>query len=79
MAVCFQSRWYATSAGGQLPRRLEHDAIRPGNRGARESYARIFAVLRIPVKLITDSGVKPITDSGQTGHLSERSDAGLGL
>ena len=35
--------------------------------------------LRIPVKLITDSGVKPITDSGQTGHLSERSDAGLGL
>ena len=37
------------------------------------------AALRIPVKLITDSGVKPITDSGQTGHLSERSDAGLGL
>ena len=35
--------------------------------------------VRIPVKLITDSGVKPITDSGQTGHLSERSDAGLGL
>ena len=36
-------------------------------------------MVRIPVKLITDSGVKPITDSGQTGHLSERSDAGLGL
>ena len=39
----------------------------------------VVAKLRIPVKLITDSGVKPITDSGQTGHLSERSDAGLGL
>ena len=47
------------------------------------AWLRLFeahlSCLRIPVKLITDSGVKPITDSGQTGHLSERSDAGLGL
>ena len=30
----------------------------------------------IPTKPITDSGVKPITQSGQADHLSERSDAG---
>ena len=30
--------------------------------------------LRIPAKPITDSGVKPITQSGQADHLSERSD-----
>ena len=35
--------------------------------------------LRIPVKPITDSGVKPITQSGQADHLSERSDAGVRL
>jgi len=32
--------------------------------------------LRIPVKLITDSGGKLITHSSETDHLSERSDAG---
>ena len=37
------------------------------------------ATLRIPVKPITDSGVKPITQSGQADHLSERSDAGVRL
>ena len=46
---------------------------------ANNSRFVILPEVRIPVKLITDSGVKPITDSGQTGHLSERSDAGLGL
>ena len=35
--------------------------------------------MRIPVKPITDSGVKPITQSGQADHLSERSDAGVRL
>ena len=30
-------------------------------------------------KPITDSGVKPITQSGQADHLSERSDAGVRL
>ena len=35
--------------------------------------------VRIPVKLITDSGAKLDSDSGQTGHRSERSDAGVGL
>ena len=35
--------------------------------------------LRIPVKPIIDSGVKPITQSGQADHLSERSDAGVRL
>ena len=34
--------------------------------------------LRIPVKLITGSGAKLDSDSGQTGHRSERSDAGVG-
>ena len=33
--------------------------------------------LRIPTKPITDSGVKPITQSSQADHLSERSDAGV--
>ena len=35
--------------------------------------------LLIPVKPITDSGVKSITESGQPDHWSERSDAGVGL
>ena len=35
--------------------------------------------LRIPAKPITESGVKPITQSGQADHLSERSDAGVRL
>jgi Cu-Zn family superoxide dismutase len=33
--------------------------------------------VRIPVNLDSDSGVKADTDSGQPGHLSERSDAGV--
>ena len=35
--------------------------------------------VRIPAKPITDSGAKPITQSGQADHLSERSDAGVRL
>ena len=35
--------------------------------------------LRIPVKVISDSGLNVISDSGQSGHRSERSDAGVGL
>ena len=60
-----------------LPKGALRNAFWPPHRarGSRKDSDK----LRIPVKLITDSGVKPITDSGQTGHLSERSDAGLGL
>ena len=32
--------------------------------------------LGIPVKVVTDSGAKLDTDSGQSGHRSKRSDAG---
>ena len=35
--------------------------------------------LRIPVKVISDSGLNVISDSGQSDHRSERSDAGVGL
>ena len=35
--------------------------------------------VRIPVKVVTDSGGKLITHSGQSDHRSERSDAGVGL
>ena len=35
--------------------------------------------VRIPVKVITESGGKVIIDSGQSDHRSERSDAGVGL
>ena len=35
--------------------------------------------VRIPVKVITDSGLNVISESGQSGHRSERSDAGVGL
>jgi|GEM_PF-2296257 len=41
--------------------------------------ARRLYEMGIPVKSITDSGEKPITDSGPTDHNSERSDAGVGL
>ena len=34
--------------------------------------------LRIPVKVISDSGLNVISDSGQSDHRSERSDAGVG-
>ena len=34
--------------------------------------------LRIPVKVITHSGGKVISESGQSDHRSERSDAGVG-
>ena len=36
----------------------------------------ILRKVRIPVKPITHSGLKPITESGQADHQSERSDAG---
>ena len=36
-------------------------------------------LLRIPVKVISDSGLNVISDSGQSDHRSERSDAGVGL
>ena len=35
--------------------------------------------LRIPVKVISDSGLNVISDSGQSDHRWERSDAGVGL
>ena len=35
--------------------------------------------LRIPVKVVSDSGLNVISDSGQSDHRSERSDAGVGL
>ena len=35
--------------------------------------------VRIPVKVISDSGLNVISDSGQSDHRSERSDAGVGL
>jgi len=35
-----------------------------------------FRLLGIPVKVVTDSGAKLDTDSGQSGHRSKRSDAG---
>ena len=40
---------------------------------------RIVYRVRIPVIPITDSGMNPITESGQPEHWSERSDAGVGL
>ena len=43
------------------------------------SVVFLVATLRIPVKVVTDSGGKLITHSGQSDHRSERSDAGVGL
>ena len=51
------------------------DAARGIAAGVSEGFPR--AELRIPTKPITDSGVKPITQSGQADHLSERNDAGV--
>ena len=51
------------------------DAARGIAAGVSEVFPR--AELRIPTKPITDSGVKPITRSGQADHLSERNDAGV--
>ncbi len=42
-------------------------------------YSHQLHELRIPVKVITDSGGKVISESGQSDHRSERSDAGVGL
>ena len=47
------------------------------NRGHRQDADDVDR-LRIPVKLITRSGANLISDSGQSGHRSERSDAGVG-
>ncbi len=33
---------------------------------------RLRTGMRIPVNLDSDSGLKPITDSGQSDHVSER-------
>ena len=35
--------------------------------------------VRIPAKPITDSGLKPVSQTGGAGHWSERSDAGVAL
>ena len=40
---------------------------------------QIAVAVRIPVKVISDSGLNVISDSGQSDHRSERSDAGVGL
>jgi hypothetical protein len=40
---------------------------------------RLLLLLRIPVNLDTGSGVKLASGSGESDHLSERSDAGVGL
>ena len=41
--------------------------------------ARLFDMVRIPVNLDRRSGVNLDIDSGQSDHVSERSDAGVGL
>jgi hypothetical protein len=41
-----------------------------------QTIALYAQLLRIPVKSITNSGMNPITYSGQIDHASERSDAG---
>ena len=46
---------------------------------ALRAMSRVCARLRIPVKVISDSGLNVISESGQSGHRSERSDAGVGL
>ena len=51
--------------------------LRP--RPRREWGRRRCIALRIPVKVISDSGLNVISDSGQSDHRSERSDAGVGL
>ena len=45
---------------------------------ARQTRGRT-AALRIPVKVISDSGLNVISDSGQSDHRSERSDAGVAV
>ena len=47
--------------------------------GGYASFLQLAATLRIPVKVISDSGLNVISESGQSGHRSERRDAGVGL
>ena len=47
--------------------------------GSKTALSETYEILRIPVKVISDSGLNVISDSGQSGHRSERSDAGVGL
>ena len=66
-------------------------ALRPYlyvHKGATQGFLDLFRAwfnlrtrrwVRIPVKVISDSGLNVISESGQSGHRSERSDAGVGL
>ena len=81
-----------TAGGGYARRQLfeliqnSADALSPIGGGSEREYGlergrTDLLVLwplwvRIPVKPITRSGMKPITESGQADHQSERSDAG---
>ena len=54
------------------------ESAREGSPAFIDALGRaVSRYVRIPVKLITGSGVKLDSDSGQAGHRSERSDAGL--
>ena len=58
------------------------ETMQGANRYLAEHYRAAFNeefTVRIPVKVITDSGLNVISESGQSGHRSERSDAGVGL
>ena len=81
-------------AGVALPviqRRLGHSSIRSTMRylGSTKKCVAIrlhipigripTGGVRIPVKVVSDSGLNVISDSGQSDHRSERSDAGVGL
>ena len=43
------------------------------------SFMWFLYFMRIPAKPITDSGLKPVSQTGGAGHWSERSDAGVAL
>ena len=84
--------WLTYGRGGQedglanghyQPLRVERYLPGKGQKsGASRLRARMSLFrtsLRIPVKVISDSGLNVISDSGQSDHRSERSDAGVGL
>ena len=54
-------------------------AVAHQHRLASKARLHLALELRIPVKVISDSGLNVISESGQSGHRSERSDAGVGL
>ena len=58
--------------GARAPAARPRSAARYCRRSCKRS-------VRIPVKVISDSGLNVISDSGQSDHRSERSDAGVGL